>query len=399
MAEEGYISEAEAKAAAIDPNKRIRTRVTGTEYYVADWVETLMDNYLGEVEKDVIVYTTINWELQKQAEFLIKEIVREQGEERAFSQGALVSMTPDGAVQAIVGGIDYTTSQYNRAVTARRQSGSAFKPFVFLTALENGYRPDTIVEDTPFTYEGWSPQNAGGKYRGTIQLRDALAVSSNLVASKLAIELGPQNVAQTAYKLGISSNVDPVPSSALGTTGISLLELTAAYAPFANGGEGIIARVISRIETADGEVLYNHEPAGPGQVVAPEYIPMMNDMLAHAVEVGTGRKAQFGDWPIAGKTGTSQKNRDAIFVGYSAHLVTGVWVGNDDDTPTNASGGNVPVEVWHDFMQKAHEGLAVAQIPGGNVRFDNQNLQPMTQRPQEGQRRNLGDLINEIFSR
>ncbi|AVX02723.1 monofunctional biosynthetic peptidoglycan transglycosylase [Maritalea myrionectae] len=399
MAEEGYISEAEAKAAAIDPNKRIRTRVTGTEYYVADWVETLMDNYLGEVEQDVIVYTTINWELQKQAEFLIKEIVREQGEERAFSQGALVSMTPDGAVQAIVGGIDYTTSQYNRAVTARRQSGSAFKPFVYLTALENGYRPETVVDDSPFTYKGWSPQNAGGKTRGTMQLRDALAVSSNLVAAKLAIELGPQNVAQTAYKLGISSNIDPVPSSALGTTGISLLELTAAYAPFANGGEGIIARVISRIETAEGEVLYNHQPAGPGRVVAPEHIPMMNDMLAHAVEVGTGRKARFGDWPIAGKTGTSQKNRDALFVGYSARLVTGVWVGNDDDTPTNASGGNVPVQVWHDFMQKAHEGLAVAQIPGGNVRFDNQSLEPMTQRPQEGQRRNLGDLINEIFSR
>ncbi|MCF4097036.1 transglycosylase domain-containing protein [Maritalea mediterranea] len=399
MAEEGYISEAEAEAAAIDPNKRIRTRVTGTEYYVADWVETLMDNYLGEVDQDVVVYTTIDWELQKQAEFLIKEIVREQGEERAFSQGALVSMTPDGAVQAIVGGIDYTKSQYNRAVTARRQSGSAFKPFVFLTALENGYRPDTVVEDAPFTYKDWSPENAGGKYRGRIRLRDALAVSSNVVSAKLAIELGPENVARTAYKLGISSNVDPVPSSALGTTGISLLELTAAYAPFANGGEGVIARVISRIETAGGEVLYRHEPAGPGQVIAPEYIPMMNDMLAHAVEVGTGRKAQFGDWPIAGKTGTSQKNRDALFVGYSARLVTGVWVGNDDDTPTNASGGNVPVEVWHDFMQKAHEGLAVAQIPGGNVRFDTQNLEPMTERPQEGQRRNLGDLINELFSR
>lgn len=404
MAEEGYISEAEAKAAAIDPNKRIRTRVTGTEYYVADWVETLMDNYLGEVNQDVIVYTTINWEMQKQAEFLIKEIVREQGEERAFSQGALVSMTPDGAVQAIVGGIDYTQSQYNRAVTARRQSGSAFKPFVYLTALENGYRPDTVVEDAPFTYQNWSPENAGGKYRGRIQLRDALAMSSNVVAGKLAIELGPRQIAQTAYKLGISSNIDAVPSSALGTTGISLLELTAAYAPFANGGEGIIARVISRIETADGEVLYNHEPVGPGQVIAPEYIPMMNDMLAHAVEVGTGRKAQFGNWPIAGKTGTSQKNRDAVFVGYSARLVTGVWVGNDDDTPTKASGGNIPVQIWHDFMQEAHEGLAVAQIPGGNVRFDNQNqvLEPMTNRqaqPQEGQRRNLGDLINEIFSR
>lgn len=401
MAEEGFISEKEATAAAIDPNKRIRTRISGTEYYVADWVETLMDSYLGTVSQDVVVYTTIDWQLQKEAEFLVKEVIRKNGEEREFSQGALVAMRPDGAVQAVVGGTDYTKSQYNRAITAKRQPGSAFKPFVYLTAVEQGYSPSTIVQDTPFDYKGWSPENANGKYKGDIQLRDALAQSSNLVAGKLAIELGPQNVANTAYKMGISSNITPVPSIALGTPEISLLELTAAYAPFSNGGTGIIAHVISRIETAEGEVLYTNSTSGPGQVVAPASVAKMNDMLTHAIEVGTGRKAAFGNWPLAGKTGTSQNYKDAVFVGYSARLVTGVWLGNDDGSPTNkVGGGSFPVEVWREFMKKAHQDLAVAQLPGGNERFDRTQLQALNeQSDNRPQRRNIGDLISDLFGR
>lgn len=403
MAQAGYISEKEAKAAAIDPNRRIRTRITGTEYYVADWVETLMDSYLGTVNEDVIVHTTIDWELQKEAEFLIKEIIRKNGKERKFSQGALVAMRPDGAVQSVVGGTDYTKSQYNRAVTAKRQPGSAFKPFVYLTAIENGYTPNTIVEDTPFTYKGWSPENSSGKFKGRMQLRDALAQSSNLVAAKLAIELGPQNVVNTAYKLGISSNLQPLPSIALGTPEISLLELTAAYAPFSNGGNGVIAHVISRIETADGKLLYSHIPAGPGAVMSQDAVGKMNDMLSHAIEVGTGRKAAFGSWPLAGKTGTSQKNRDAVFVGYSARLVTGVWLGNDDGSPTNKVGGSsFPVEIWREFMKKAHSNWAVAQLPGADGRFDRVPLEPVRQQAENQQapeRRSIGDLLTDLFNR
>jgi penicillin-binding protein 1A len=401
MAEEGFISEKEANAAAIDPNKRIRTRITGTEYYVADWVETLMDSYLGIVDEDVIVRTTIDWELQKEAEFLIKEIIRKNGDERDFSQGALVAMRPDGAVQAIVGGTDYTKSQYNRAITAKRQPGSAFKPFVYLTAVENGYSPNTMVDDSPFTYKGWAPENATGKFKGRMELRDALAQSSNLVSAKLAIELGPQNVVNTAYKLGISSNIKPLPSIALGTPEISLLELTAAYAPFANGGQGIIAHVISSIETPDGQVLYSHIPSGPGQVMASDAVGKMNDMLTHAIEVGTGRKAAFGNWPVAGKTGTSQNNRDAVFVGYSARLVTGVWLGNDDGSPMQkVGGGSFPVDVWREFMQKAHSDWAVAQLPGGDGRFDQAPPEPIGQQAQnEPQRRSIGDLLSSIFGR
>ena len=169
-------------------------------------------------------------------------------------------------------------------------------------------------------------------------------------------------------RMGISSHMDAVPSIALGTSEVSLLELTAAYAPFANGGFGVIANVITRIETADGEVLYEAIPSGPGQVIAPEIVGEMNDMLQTALEIGTGKRADLSGWPIAGKTGTSQKARDALFVGYTARMVTGVWLGNDDDTGTSLSGGNVPVEIWSQFMQKAHEGLPVAELPGGAPR-------------------------------
>ncbi|MHB1111027.1 MAG: transglycosylase domain-containing protein, partial [Devosia sp.] len=328
MADEGYISAAEAKAAAIDPNQRIRTKVTGAESYVADWVESLMTAYIGEINEDVVVSTTIDWDLQKHAEFVVREAVANQGEERGFSQGALVAMDVDGTVRALVGGTDYAQSQFNRAVSARRQPGSAFKPFVYLAAMEKGYTPETVADDAPFDYNGWSPQNASGKYAGPVTLRNALAYSLNTVSGRLAIDVGPEKVVEAAMRLGISTPMAAVPSIALGTSEVSLLELTAAYAPFANGGIGVIANVITRIETASGKVLYEAIPAGPGQVIQPEIVAEMNDMLTTALEIGTGKKAQLDGWPIAGKTGTSQKARDAMFIGYSARMVTGIWLGN-----------------------------------------------------------------------
>ena len=219
-----------------------------------------MQAYIGDVSEDVIVSTTINWELQKEAEFIVREAVINEGEERGFTQGALVAMDVDGTVRALVGGIDYAKSQFNRAVTGRRQPGSAFKPFVYLAAMEKGYTPETVADDAPFDYNGWSPQNASGKYVGPVTLRDALAYSLNTVSARLAIDVGPQTVVDAAMRMGISSPMEAVPSIALGTSEVSLLELTAAYAPFANGGFGVIANVITRIETADGEVLYEADP-------------------------------------------------------------------------------------------------------------------------------------------
>ncbi|MDP1731234.1 MAG: PBP1A family penicillin-binding protein, partial [Devosia sp.] len=397
MADQGFISQAEAKAAAIDPNQRIRTKVTGAESYVADWVESLMTAYIGETNEDVVVSTTIDWDLQKHAEFVVKEAVATKGEEKGFSQGALVAMDVDGTVRALVGGTDYAQSQFNRAVTSRRQPGSAFKPFVYLAAMEKGYTPETVADDAPFDYNGWSPQNATGKYLGPVTLRNALAYSLNTVSGRLAIDVGPEKVVEAAMRLGISSPMQAVPSIALGTSEVSLLELTAAYAPFANGGIGVIANVITRIETAGGKVLYEAIPAGPGQVVQPEIVAEMNDMLTTALEVGTGKKAQLDGWPIAGKTGTSQKARDAVFVGYTARMVTGVWLGNDDDTSTKLSGGNVPVEIWSEFMARAHAGMAVAELPGAHARSEATDVSLIPMEQPQRPKRTLVDLLGDIF--
>ncbi|QDZ12329.1 transglycosylase domain-containing protein [Devosia ginsengisoli] len=366
MARDGYITQEEAQAAQIDPDQTVRTRIAGSESYVADWVESLMTAYIGEIESDVVVQTTIDWKMQKDAEFIVKELVASEGPKRGFSQGALVAMDVDGTVRAMVGGVDYQASQYNRAVTAKRQPGSTFKPFVYLAAMEKGYTPDTLAEDAQFDYNGWSPRNASGKYAGTVTLRQGLAYSLNTVAARLAINVTPQAVVDVATRMGISSPLTAVPSIALGTQEVNLLELTSAYAPFANGGIGVIPNVITSIESKDGEVLYQASDAGPGRVVAPNILAEMNDMLETAVEVGTGRSANVGGWEFAGKTGTSQNARDALFVGYTSAMVTGVWLGNDNDTKTTLSGGNVPAAIWSQFMTKAHAGKTIAPIPGGS---------------------------------
>jgi penicillin-binding protein 1A len=366
MARDGYITAEEAAAAQIDPSQSVRTRVAGSEDYVADWVESLMTAYLGEITSDVVVQTTIDFKMQKDAEFIVKELVASEGPKRGFSQGALVAMDVDGTVRAMVGGVDYQASQYNRAVTAKRQPGSTFKPFVYMAAMEKGYTPDTLAEDAKFTYNGWSPGNASGKYAGTVTLRQGLAYSLNTIAARLAIDVTPQAVIDVATRMGISSPLQAVPSIALGTQEVNLLELTSAYAPFANGGMGVIPNVITSIQSKEGEVLYQASDAGPGRVVAPNILAEMNDMLETAVEVGTGKGANLNGWEFGGKTGTSQEARDALFVGYTAAMVTGVWLGNDDDTKTTLSGGNVPAAIWSEFMTKAHQGKQIAQIPGGS---------------------------------
>ncbi|WP_127144991.1 transglycosylase domain-containing protein [Pelagibacterium montanilacus] len=407
MVREGYITQEEADAASLDPARTTARsdRVAGAEFYVADWVETLMTAYLGEVHEDVVVSTTLDWDLQKHAEFVVREAIREYGEARQFSQAALVAMDTDGRVKALIGGVDYSMSQYNRAVTARRQPGSTFKPFVYLAALQQGYTPDTLVVDEPLEYNGWSPENSNNQYVGPVLLRDALAYSINTVAARLAIDIGPENVVETAYRMGFTSNFQPVPAIALGTQEVSLLDLTAAYAPFANGGYGVIANVITRITTSDGEVLYEENPSGPGQILTDTQVGMMNDMLRAGVEAGTGRNAQMGGWPMAGKTGTSQRSRDALFVGYTASMVGGVWLGNDDDSPTSGmAGGSVPAEIWREFMVEAHEGLTVAELPGSYVRLADRVADPNaapTQAAPEGGVQNpdgIGNILNSIFA-
>jgi penicillin-binding protein 1A len=277
----------------------------------------------------------------------------------------LVALEPDGAVRALVGGRSYADSQFNRAVTARRQPGSAFKPFVFLTALELGLTPDAVRVDAPVRLKGWSPENYSRRYSGPMTLTDALAKSVNTVAVRLGVEVGPENVARTAERLGIASTLAPNPSLALGTSEVTPLELAAAYAPFANGGMAAKPYIVRSVRTADGETLYQRRAEPPQEVVDPERVGMMNAMLQETLRSGTARKASIAGWPAAGKTGTSQDFRDAWFIGYTSRLVTAVWLGNDDNSPTkHASGGGLPVEIWNRFMTRAHEGVEVAALPG-----------------------------------
>jgi penicillin-binding protein 1A len=264
----------------------------------------------------------------------------------------------------MVGGRNYADSQFNRAVTARRQPGSAFKPFVYLTAIEQGLTPDTIRQDAPLDLKGWKPENYTREYFGPVTLTQALAMSLNTVAVRVGLEVGPKNVVRTAHRLGISSKLDPNPSIALGTSEVSMIELVGAYAPFANGGLSVSPHVVTRIRTLDGKLLYMRQNEQPVQVIEPRNAAMMNQMMQETLISGTAKKAEIPGWVAAGKTGTSQDFRDAWFIGYTARLVTGVWLGNDDNSPTRkATGGGLPVEVWTRFMRSAHQGVPVAALP------------------------------------
>ena len=290
---------------------------------------------------------------------------RERQEAQCQPGRAGVDRFDSGAVRAMVGGYDYADSQFDRASEARRQPGSAFKPFVYLAALEQGRTPDSVRNDAPIKIGSWTPDNYHGKYYGRVTLATALAKSLNSVAAQLAMEVGPDNVVETAHRMGIESDLQANTSIALGTSEVTPLELTAAYVPFANGGYRPDVHFIQRITTASGDVLYESKHNSLPRVVRPEIVGMMNAMMRGTVEDGTATKAAFA-WPAAGKTGTSQNSRDAWFIGYTANLTTGVWFGNDDGTPMKkVTGGALPALAWHEFMVAAHEGVPVAQLPGG----------------------------------
>jgi penicillin-binding protein 1A len=365
MAEAKFITEAQAQASIALPVTSVKPVGAGTVNYVADWVGEVLDDLIGQIEQSIVVETTIDPKLQATAEAAVIDELAAKSVKFDVSQGALVAMSPDGAVRAMVGGRNYSESQYNRAVTAKRQPGSAFKPFVYLTAIEAGLTPQTVRLDAPIEVKGWKPENYTHQYFGPVTLTQALAMSLNTVAVRLGLEVGPRNVVRTAHRLGISSKLEPNASIALGTSEVSLTELVGAYTPFANGGFAISPHVVTRIRTLDGKLLYMRQPEQqPNQVIEPRNVAAMNVMMEETLISGTARKAEIPGWQAAGKTGTSQDFRDAWFIGYTANLVTGVWLGNDDNSPTKkATGGGLPVEVWTRFMRAAHQGVPVANLP------------------------------------
>jgi penicillin-binding protein 1A len=369
MAEQGHITEAMAKAALANPAQVKRDKSAGSINYAADYVMDALDDTVGAIDEDIVVTTTINLKMQNEAERALTDELNAKGAKFGVEQGALVALDPSGAVKAMVGGRNYAESQFNRAVAAKRQPGSSFKPFVYLAALEKGLTPDTVREDAPITVKGWSPENYSREYFGAVTLTKALALSLNTVAVRLGLEVGPKAVAAVAHRLGITSDLDPVPSIALGSSEVTPLEMVTAYAAFANGGVGVQPHVIARVRTANGKQLYARRNANFGRVIEPQHVTMMNQMMQETLLTGTARKAELPGWQAAGKTGTSQDWRDAWFIGYTSYLVAGVWLGNDDNSPTKkVSGGNLPVEIWSRFMKTAHEGVPVAGLPPGGQR-------------------------------
>jgi penicillin-binding protein 1A len=347
------------------PAHAIKPPAAGSVNYVADWVMDAVNDLIGKFEEDIVVDTTIDPMLQNAAERALTETLNQKGERLNIGEGALVAMTPDGVVRALVGGRDYGQSQFNRAVDAKRQPGSAFKAFVYLTALEHGLTPDTVREDAPIAVKGWRPENYERQYLGPVTLRQALAESLNTVSVRLTLEFTPQAVIRTAYRLGIASMLEPNASIALGTSEVSPLELVSAYATFANGGIAVTPHVVERIRTADGKTLYSRTQQALGRIVDARYVGMMNTMLHETLISGTARAASLPGWQAAGKTGTSQDFRDAWFIGYTSRLVAGIWLGNDDNTPTkHAVGGGLPVEIWSRFMRTALSRQAPAPLPG-----------------------------------
>ena len=365
MAELGFVTETMATSALAQPARAIKPVGAGSVNYVADWIMDVLDDLVGRVEQDLVIETSIDPLLQATAEKALVDELALKGAKFDVQQGAIVAMTPSGAVRALVGGKNYAESQYNRAVAAKRQPGSAFKPFVYLTAIERGLTPDSVRDDKPIALKGWKPENYSRDYHGPVTLTQALALSLNTVSVRLTQEFGPVAVAKTAYRLGIASKLEANPSLALGTSEVSLIELVSAYAPFANGGDAITPHVVERVRTGAGKVLYARSSQELGRIIEARYVAMMNSMMRETLTIGTAQKAQLAGWPAAGKTGTSQDFRDAWFIGYTAHLVTGVWLGNDDSSPTKkATGGGLPVEIWSRIMKSAHQGVPVAGLPG-----------------------------------
>lgn len=365
MEEAGVITPAQREQAVTQPVIVSRTLATQHAQYFIDWLDKSIRGLVGEPTEDMVVETTLDLTLQTAAERSVRRILDRDGS-KGVEQAALVALDGDGRVRAMIGGASYADSQFNRAVDARRQAGSAFKPFVYLAALEAGYTPSTQVVDQPVTIGNWSPRNYSGGYAGQMTLAQAVAQSTNTVAASIADQIGRDSVARVARRLGIQSRIGLEPAMALGAVEVSPIDMAAAYDAFANGGRRVEPYGVSRIRTPQGRVIYQRSEAGGGQSINNPPLTYLNQMLKGVVTGGTGRSAAIGGRDIAGKTGTTSDYKDAWFVGYTGGFVAAVWVGKDDNTAMRGvTGGAAPAAIWRGFMEAALPRLAVQPIPGG----------------------------------
>jgi penicillin-binding protein 1A len=352
--------------------------------YYADWIMGQVEGYIGVPTQNLVIDTTLDSSIENFAATTVKNYLDKEGKEKDISQAAMVIMTPDGAVITMIGGRDYGQSQYNRSVLSLRQPGSSFKPFIYLAALEAGYTPDMTVIDEPFRKGKYAPHNYDGKYHGPIRLQDAVAMSINTVAVRTLSEIGVGPTKRVAQRMGITEPLSSDLSLALGTSEIRLLSLTSAYATLANRGLSVQAYGIRMIRTVKGQVLYERKDLPATPVLDSYTVANMNQMLQAVILYGTGQGAMI-DRPAAGKTGTTSDYRDAWFMGYTADLVGGVWVGNDDNSPMKkVTGGSTPARIWRDVMAAAHRGISVKPLSttssyNGAVPTYNNGAQPTNQ--------------------
>jgi len=347
MAKNGFITQADA--AAVDPaTVRIQqTTNNNSVRYFTDWALPQLDTLIDETSDPIDVWTTLDPNMQVTADRAIA------ANAPAGTQGALVALDRDGAVRAMVGGKDYVDSIYNRSTQAERQPGSAFKLFVYLSALESGMKPTDTIVDEPVTIDGWTPRNSTRTNLGPVSLREAFSRSINTISAKIGAQLGFSTIADMARRFGISTPISTFPSMVLGSSDVRLIDMTRAFASVANKGVAVTPYAIRKVVTADGRQLYQHDTSEERVLVAPWVAAEMTDLLQSAVLTGTGRAAQIGR-PVAGKTGTTTSNKDGWFIGFSSGLTTGVWMGRDDArTVPGLQGGTAPARAFHDFMVAA----------------------------------------------
>ncbi|MFF8800933.1 MULTISPECIES: PBP1A family penicillin-binding protein [unclassified Methylobacterium] len=365
MVETGAISQAEADKARAQKLTLHTPPETpsGTNYF--------LDAVAGDVKRltqetgDVTVRSTLNLDLQSLAEGVLARRLDAEGTKKKVGQGALIAMAPDGAILAMVGGRDYEDSQFNRAVQAKRQAGSLFKLFVYLAAYgSKGFFPDSVLVDRPTQIGEWEPQNANNRFRGALPLRSAFALSVNTIAAQLGDEVGLPAIIAEARRLGVQSDLPAVPSLALGSADVSLLEMTRAYAGVLGPGVPVEPFLVRGVRGNTAQPLYQRPAAKPGAAMDAQVQSMMLDSLQAVVESGTGKAARVSGLAVGGKTGTSQDYRDAWFVGLTPDMIVGVWVGNDDNAPMNkVTGGDIPARVFHDFVERAQKVLKGRKRP------------------------------------
>jgi penicillin-binding protein 1A len=370
MVDAGFITEAQKARALAYPvafSNPKDEKIEDDAGYVIDYVLDRLPPMAGDGHAELVVETTLDPNLQRRAQQIVTHSLDRRGAALKAGEAALVVLDSEGGIRALVGGRDYAKSQFDRAVKAYRQPGSAFKPFVYLAAIDQGFTPDSVERDAPIRIGNWSPSNDDGKFAGPVTLRRALAESINTVAVRLNESIGRGKAIDVARSLGIKSELRDGPSLPLGTSEVSLLELTGAYTAFSNGGYAVKPHVISRVRTGAGRVLFE-DAASSNRVIGADQLGALNDMMNAVVVYGTGKRAALPDQPVGGKTGTTQDFRDAWFVGYTSHFTAGVWVGNDDGKPMNhTTGGSLPAEIWHRVMDVANRGRPPLPLPGTTV--------------------------------